>query len=205
MQRKFYVWSWVPPHSGSTKVSQGATGSAASAVLEMKARVKATRVNMMIWSWGTFLWLWVQLPFAIFSLVAFGMFGVIEKLKDTFLGGLASNVIDLLGNQLPFVVARFVADELMTAFDIDLSLYSVNFFESFFLITLVFIIVSFGVLQLFTIYFVYKIAQLEPLWGKGSGFKFVMLILAFTGYCIPLFNLFPWYMVWTGAVWLKPK
>ncbi len=60
-------------------------------------------------------------------------------------------------------------------------------------------------IQILVIYFFYKFLGLEPLGGEGSGFKYGTLIIVIIGYLIPLVNLFPWFYVWTFAVWLKPK
>jgi hypothetical protein len=198
---------------------KGATDSAASAVLEMKARVKATRVNMMIWSWGTYLWLFVQLPFAILSIILFIVGGIMGKitewlntsqldgsswsvLEEAARWGLGTylKVIDTLTLPSQFILTK--GNELLIEhFDIDLSFIRL---EDLFFILYVFII-AMAIFQFFVIYLIYKISSLNPLYGKGAWFKIASLLLAFIGYCVPGFNLFPWYMVWTGAVWIKPK
>ena len=61
------------------------------------------------------------------------------------------------------------------------------------------------IILLLVVYLVYKMALLEPVGGKGSGFKYSMLVLALIGYSLPLLNLFPWVGLWILAIVKNPK
>jgi hypothetical protein len=67
------------------------------------------------------------------------------------------------------------------------------------------ILFAIALIIIFTMYTAYKLMGLEPLGGKGSGLKYGAFLLTIIGYSLPLLNMFPWFMVWAGAVWLKPK
>lgn len=54
-------------------------------------------------------------------------------------------------------------------------------------------------------YLLYKFSFLNPLGGRGGGMKMGFFLLAAIGYSTPLLNLFPWFIAWATAVWVKPK
>jgi hypothetical protein len=89
------------------------------------------------------------------------------------------------------------------------SLFGINVFSvvdpfTFFMITYV-VLFAISLVQIFTMYTAYKLARLNPLSGSAAGLKKGSLLLMMIGSSLPLANLLPWFMVWAGAVWLKPK
>jgi|GEM_PF-2402145 len=148
------------PHASKNLLAQkNARDKEEQKIKVVAARKLAGVVNRIIWGIGFPVWLFVQLPFAIFIFVLF----------------LGTSVLSFL----PY------SSELFSVFYI--------FF------------IGLAMIQILVIYFFYKFLGLEPLGGEGSGFKYGTLIIVIIGYLIPLVNLFPWFYVWTFAVWLKPK
>ncbi|MCA9360426.1 hypothetical protein H6785_02650 [Candidatus Nomurabacteria bacterium] len=174
---------------------------------EVVTKAKAGRVTMWIWSVGTYCWLWVQLPIAIISVICFSLAVLIANELNSTGVTVVSTIWDALkvvapGANILSAIGTYLIPTVLEGYGIVAE--DITIFEPLFLITYLFII-AFAIFQLIIIYMVYKLISLEPLGGKAAGFKISMFILAFVGYCIPLLNILPWYMVWTGVVWLKPK
>jgi len=176
--------------------------------LELRARVKATRLNMVIGSVGWSLWLMFQLPIALMSLVAFGVASTLSQIvsflnKTEDDGLVAKSVKTVLG----YVVegGSIILDATNKVFDtilgFDLKTLAP---DNLFMVTYL-VIIAFALMQFFIIYIIYKTALINPLGGKKSELKMGTFMLAMAGYSIPLLNIFPWFLVWITAVWLNPK
>ena len=187
----------------------GAAGKAAEMKLTMKARARATRVNIPIFTWGAYAWLFFQLPVAVLSFLALIATIAFYDLIDTITGVTENDgVVLATAKELAGVVIN-KGSEIVTAASvlfkkftgIDFSLFTL---ENLFFITYA-TIFAWGMLVLMLMYLLYKLAILEPLGGKGSGLKMGMLLLCIIGYSLPIFNIFPWHMAWAGSVWIKPN
>ena len=177
---------------------------------KMVARMKVSGVNSVIFTVGTSFWLIVQLPLAIFSTVLFGMAAAIYRMieyrptvedSDGIIVSIAKETGSLIlsGIDALFNAIRYLLRELFN-FDVD----SIFNPLTFFMITYI-ILFGISLIMIFTMYTAYKLMRLNPIGGKGSGMKHGALLLTMVGYSLPLLNIFPWFMVWAGAVWLKPK
>lgn len=168
-------------------------------------RGKVTTVNASILAGGISAWMMFQLPFAILSIILFGVTGFVESLTISTNAkaddrGLVSSMIEGVGEVLVTVLS-FVAENVLKLVGIDIDILNPS---HLFLLSNS-IVFFFGLAMLLVIYFIYKIAFLNPLSGKAGGMKMGALLLCLIGYWFPVANLFPWFIVWTVVVWLHPK
>lgn len=172
---------------------------------ELKAnKLKARAANTFIRSTGLFSWLVFQVPFAIISIVFFGLasaFSAAEtanQINDD--DALLNKAFKYVGNAV-IDMAGWTAEQIANYFEFSLSsLEPANlFFISYLLVFL------FGIITLLGIYIIYKVAGLNPIIGdRGGATKFLMFMLTFIGYSIPFFNLLPWFYLWTISVQKYP-
>lgn len=162
--------------------------TATAASMAFRARVSA--VNAAALSWGTTVWLTIQLPFAILGIMGFGMAGMVEGLLAgeggllAWLAGKVVKAIDVIASTL----GAGLADSAIALF-----------FLSQLVILAVFI---FSALALFL---QYALAGIHPLSGNGAGVKMGMFLLCLVGYSIPILNIFPFIILWMITVWLFPR
>ena len=169
-------------------------------------RAKATGTTIGIWSWGFFVWLWFQVPVAIFSLVCmalqqvlFSMFNAevaFRAAEPTLWQSVRSYVtlgVSKVWSALEWVFLRF-AD----FFDINANILGQLFMMSHLIVMVI------GWLTLFTAAFIYILSGTKPIFGDG-GAKAGTFLLAMICYAIPLINIFPWFFVWTLSVMKSPK
>ena len=165
---------------------------AAMRIKKIRGMTRATAVNVSVFAWATPLWLAVQIPAAIFSVIAFAISGVVNSFLSS------SNIL--------VSAAAWVADKALAGagalFGLDVNL--IKMADGLFLITYVFVL-AIGIFSLLAIYLQYTMAHLRPLSGEASGLKIGMLLLAVAGYGFPVLNLFPWALLWMAAVWKYPK
>jgi hypothetical protein len=160
------------------------------AKLVVKTRVSA--VNASVFAWVTPLWLGVQLPFAILSLVLLGITSMFSALI---------NATGFVGNTIGWI-ASMLAEGVKYISGIDINLARMS--ESFFLVPYV-IVLAIGLLSLLIVYLQYTLALLKPLSGNHSGFKMGMFLLALLGYSVPVANMFPWVLIFAAVVWKYPR
>lgn len=188
---------------------RGALVKTLKAYLLYRAYKRVTALNIKIFSVGLYLWSLVQIPMALFSLVAFGLTAAVYQLdellqpqtKDGMLVTATKSVAGFFVEKA-VTVGSYINDVVEGMFNIDISIFLP---DNMFMITWIFIIGFFGIFQLFLMWLLYKLVLLKPLDGKSSGLKYSTLLLAMVGYSIPLLNLFPWFTVWAAAVWVRPK
>lgn len=183
---------------------------------EIKSQIKAASVTASIWSWAVPLWLTVQLPFAIIGVVMFGIASLSSELsglaaefveKDVndnvvlstlkFTGRLYGQSVDFFADSVNGAIARF------TGYDIQAFLDIVNP-TNLYLVT-VFIMLAYAFILFLAISFLYVLAGMNPILGRGAAAKILFVILFFVGYFLPLANMLPWFMPWTIAVLRHPK
>lgn len=172
-------------------------------------RSRAVAVTMGIWGWGFWTYFWFQLPFAIFSVIfmaitmaIYELFQWIEPAEDDgFLTAAlkwGGRVLKAVGDSLRELIISFVKQ----IFGLDLSLFNPG---GFFLLTLM-IAMIIGWTTLAIAATVYTVGRIHSLNGdEGGGIKMAFFLLAMIGYSIPVFNLFPWFFLWTLAVMKYPK
>lgn len=180
--------------------------------LLFRAYKRVTRANLSIWSCGIWLWSTVHLPMAFLSLIGLGIAYTYYEIKD-FANGLSESqnvFVSAVGHSVDFVggvaggVATFINDSLHYI-GLDLSfIQSLVKPEILFIVPYV-VLLGLAIIFLFFIYLYYKILFLNPLDGQWAGLKMGMFLMTLIGYSLPLLNLLPWFMLWTGAVWIKPK
>jgi hypothetical protein len=173
---------------------------------KMAARMRVSGVNSVVFGVGTTLWVTVQLPLALLSTVLFGMalavYGAIETATtpDGDDGLIVRGLKTVFGGATSLV--RALNESIKNTFNLDL----LSFVDplTFFMVTYV-ILFAISLVLIFSMYTAYKLMRLNPIGGKGSGLKHGTLLLTMIGYALPFANMLPWFMVWAGAVWLKPK
>jgi hypothetical protein len=177
---------------------------------KLEARMKVMGINKAVFSIGGTLWLTVQLPFAILNSVLLGISLAVYSFIEysPTVGeedGLAmTGAKTLLG--WGFGGLRYLTDIAQAASNTLLGFNIFSFVAplTYFFVTW-FVLFFFTIGLIFTMYIAYKLRGLEPLAGKGIVLKYGAFLLTFIGHSLPIVNMFPWFMVWAGAVWLKPK
>lgn len=169
------------------------------------ARVRVTGVNFWLWGWGFLFWASFQVPFALLSAGFFGLAGWYDSLYESIEPfandkGFFEKVVDSAEVVL-LTIAQKVAEVIQLATGINIEIFMPH--NIFFLTHLV--VFAFGMIALLIVYFTYLVSFLRPLSGSGAGLKIGALLISIIGYSIPILNIFPWFIVWTGAVWLYPK
>ena len=171
-------------------------------------RAKATGTTIGIWSWGFFVWLWFQVPFAVISIAFMALTQAIyvvytnitvASANDGLLVTAAKYVGNILATGISNVlqIVNFLLNKFL-GFDLN-SLNPANFFMMTHLTVMII-----GWTTLFTAAFVYKLSGSNPIFGKGLS-KAGTFLLAMICYAIPIMNLFPWFFIWTLAVMKNPK
>ena len=155
-------------------------------------RVRASAINAEAFSWQVPLWLFVQVPFALLSIVTLVVVGTMDTIeKEANNGGVVAWVVNLGLKAAKALINLVGADFMAMAMNIYL------------LCTV--IILGLGIFSISFLFLQYKIGFLEPLSGEGSGLKHGLLLLAFIGYSVPIANLFPFILLWMAAVWYYPR
>lgn len=166
-------------------------------------KARARGINIFIRASGLQAWLMFQLPFAIFSIVFLGLAAGVSTLKDLLgINYDPKNIADQLDKIKGDATESVINSVLNYTVGIDLSWFDINnlFFISYLVVFL------FGIITIFGIFLIYKVAGLNPVFGdRGGGAKFVIISLTIIGYSIPFLNLFPWFFFWTMAVQRYPK
>jgi len=172
-----------------------------STAVNLLFRARVFAINAGIRSWGTFCWAVFQLPFALLGIVFFVMSGFLASMTtiaDSD-GGL-TKVFKYVAKGVTHSFKK-ISELVEAVTGLDLAVLNP---QNLFLFTWL-IILAFGMIMLLSMYLIYKVNLLNPLSGRGQGFKYGAFLLAFIGYCVPILNLFPWFFVWTIAVWRYPK
>lgn len=172
-------------HLANTKLS--APVAVAEALL-VKAR--ATQINLGALAWASYVWLAIQVPFAILVMVTLGAVAAIDELTQGE-GGWVAWIAGKVVKATQAVINLFGFDLSKMAFDL-------------FLASQV-IILTLGLICIFALYMQYKLAGLNPFFGKGASFKIGMFLLALFGYSMPVLNLLPFVFLWMLAVWMYPR
>ena len=165
---------------------------------KVTTRAKVTAANGWIMGWVTFWYVTFQLPFAVISTAGLGITAAIYATISSFLGDgftafLVNNIEDAFET---FSGALAIAAKVAFGISFDPILL---FFIPFILIF------TLGALQLLLCWFVYSVLGIHSLSGKGSAAKVGLFLLALIGICIPVLNLFPLILFWTGFVWCRPR
>jgi hypothetical protein len=175
--------------------------------LLLARRAKTTAVNSGILSWSMMLWFFVQLPFAVFSVIMLGLMGVMDQIAKTFAA--ENEVSGDIGSWLYYKateVAGWIAEKALAGIKfvtgIDLNIASMA--DGLFLLFLT-IAFTCGFVTLIIASLIYITTNHRPMSGEGSGLKIGLFILAIVGYMVPVLNLFPWHLPWLAAVWKYPK
>ncbi len=169
-----------------------AAKKAASLVTKVALKTRVSAVNTSIITWGSSLWFFVQLPFAILSLAMLGMMGVVNAfIQET--GAIGSAAVWL---------AKKLAEGISLISGIDINLAAIA--DSLFIIPYI-LVLALGILTILIIYLQYSLSFLRPLSGEKAGLKLGALLFALICYSIPLLNLFPCALIWMAVVWKYPR
>lgn len=200
-----------PPYEPETPPPAAARALRKSVVAKAKktaARLKARGLNKAILSAGLFLWSIFQVPFALMLTIIFLAAASLDQLlssvsapksDDGWLTSAAKWVADKAISGASKLLS-YVNDIINTVLGIDLTSVIEGLFGLLYAVMM-----AYGVIVLFTIYLVYKVALLDPLSGEKAGLKIGLFLLAIVGYTVPILNLFPWFIPWTFVVGRYPK
>ncbi len=154
---------------------------------------KVLAVNRSILYWAGYVYLFVQLPFAVLGAITLGAMGGLAALGESvsesnflfkFVASVISKTTEFLKNAVGF-----------SPTDIIVAL--------FFLFYIV--VFTIGIITLLATYLQHTLAMNKPLGGEGGGAKTSALLLAIIGYSVPLLNLFPWVLVWLFTISKYPR
>jgi len=148
------------------------------------AYMRGLTTGLIALSWTGTIWLYIQLPFAILSILAMGI--------DTYLRSLW--IYDFIDG-----VWSVISRPLEYLFGIP----EIDFTTLFFIGYIIALVV--GVTSLFGVAMQYKLSFLHPLGGRGGSAKHALFIASIVGYAIPGLNLFPWVMLYIVVLIIYPK
>lgn len=149
---------------------------------------KTVAVTRSIIYWGGYIWLFVQVPIALFGIILFAIIGGLSQL------GLAidSNFITSTLNSAASVVGGIIGFQIG------------DVLEAFFYITYI-LILAIGMITTLCIFIQHSLTLNRPLSGRGTSWKIGALILAFIGYATPVVNILPWALPWVLAIGKYPR
>lgn len=151
-----------------------------SGLLHKVVVARALLTGMAALSWTGWLWVTVQLPFAIMSLLTLGLWVYSEE--TWWLNATAG-----------------VVEWFLSWFGVQIYIFSGIFFINWVITLTVGAIAIGGVLLQFLI------SLLHPLSGRKGEVKMIALCWCFTAYAIPGINMFPWIWVYIFVVMRYPK
>jgi|GEM_PF-5963396 len=186
----------------SMKMRQEGKTKRATVAKHAAARVKVTAANAWINSWVMFWYLAFQLPMAVISAAGLGMAYAVYQAIVAVPGGKYLLPSFEVGDQtyeggegtLIGAILQWAA-----------KMFGINYDPILLFATPFLLVFAFGLLQLILCWFVYSLLGIKSLSGKSGGVKFALFVIAAVGIVIPILNLFPLILFWTGAVWLKPR
>ena len=184
------------PRLGNRNIPSPLQSLAIASTLAAKAKV--TRVNIMLTSWCMTLWLMLQLPAAILSIIFFGLtyavHDVLPDLINKFPGGFILNAITYAFSSLGELAEKLLGFNPASTID------PANFFlMTYFVATFI------GLFTLLLIGIVYQLSSIRCLFGDHSTPKIIVFVVALCFYLIPILNIFPWFIFWTIMVWRYPE
>jgi hypothetical protein len=156
------------------------------------SHARASAINASAFSWQFPLWLFVQVPFAVLSIITLAVVGAMDSLE---LAANEGGVLEWVINkavEAAGALASFIGFDFM---EMAMSLYFLS----------TFIILGIGILSILFLYLQYSIGLLRPLSGEAAGLKIGLLLLAIVGLSTPIANLFPFILLWMAAVWYYPR
>lgn len=145
----------------------------------------------IIW-WGSYVWLFVQVPFAVFGIIAFAVIGGISEIG----AGADANIF----TKAMVTVTKTVIDGFTSLLGFNIG----DMMEALFFITQ-FVVISVGLLTILIIFIQHILALNRPLSGNGAGLKIGALLIACIGYAVPILNIFPWILLWVLAIGKYPR
>ncbi len=153
---------------------------------DITAKVTTTRINLTTLQLAIWLYLFVQIPFAILSLVTLASASGSEAvINSNFIFKGIAKVVDTVTETL----GGFKVSDVLLGF-------------AAFTAIIAFIA---GMLTVVVLYSKYLMSFLHPLSGKHGGLKMGVLLLALIGYSMPFANLFPWVILIMAVVWKYPR
>ena len=155
-------------------------------------------VSVEIFSWAGWIWLVFQVPFAILTVVFLGLMGLQAKWQEFVHNTTAGQIIDWVTTPIQWLGQGAAAIAKLLGADIS----AISFSNFFMLSLMLTAFIGWGTLLAMGINYV--VTMTKCLSGKGSGIKWTTLLIAVCAYGIPVLNLFPWFLLWLGAVWLYP-
>jgi hypothetical protein len=154
-----------------------------------RARVSSINISFIAF-WGWALWL-AQFIFGLIGLLCIGIVAGIDAVTSTeggFFAWITGKVTGAINEVLKFIGLDFA----------EIAMYV--FMASYA------IVLSIGVLMMAILYLEYKLAFVNPIFGKtGSSAKVGAVLLTFAALAIPGLNFFPVILLWMAAVWFYPK
>lgn len=153
---------------------------------------KTMAVTRSIAYWSGYIWLFVQVPIALFGIVLFAIIGGFSELglavDSNFITSSLKSAAEMASKIIGGVIGFQLGDVL----------------EAFFFITYI-LILAIGMITTLCIFIQHTLALNRPLSGRGTSWKIGALILAFIGYATPVINILPWALPWILAIGKYPR
>jgi hypothetical protein len=147
-------------------------------------------------AWGMSVYVALQLPVALTSLVFLSFFiaaGTIEAAAKAVTGGFIYDGIKFVAQKVAEVSGAVLGFDA-SAFDPESAYVAMSL--------LAFLI---GLSTMLIMGIMYQLATINSLFGRGATVKIAAFILCLAGYLFPVFNLVPWFAVWSWSVSKYPK
>jgi hypothetical protein len=152
------------------KLSRAAQGSETQP--SVSAQLRTARLAWWLGAWAMWVWLTFQLPFALLSLVFFGLQAVVD---GTWVGqaiagalGIVNSAVSIFGGNIPQVTPLSIG------------------------VALLFLVFGISLFFLLITAFAFLLTGQKPLFGNRATAKMGAFLLCLIGYAIPGLNLFPW-------------
>lgn len=149
---------------------------------------KTVAVTRSIIYWGGYIWLFVQVPIALFGIILFAIIGGLSELGLVADSNLITSTLKSVAGVVGGIIGFQLGDVL----------------EAFFFITYI-LILAIGMITTLCIFIQHSLALNLPLSGRGTSWKIGALILAFIGYATPVINILPWALPWILAIGKYPR
>ena len=156
---------------------------------------------------GLWMWFFLQLPLALLSIVLFVIADKMDNLGNTIGSNIKNDILRGIVTGVAKVgvyIAGKVNEAIEGLFGVDIAKAGLDVIAGGFAAAH-FVIYAIGLVTLMICAFSYLLSNIKCLSGERATSKMITFLVAFVGYGLPIFNIFPWFIFWVIAVWRYPK
>lgn len=144
---------------------------------------------------------WIQIIFALISALLLAASLAISSFAKTSVVSEGAGFLEKISNWALNTLKEVVTTLYSALSTVSEYLFGINFYDpmNWFIATYL-LLFAYFIIQSLIIYIVYRMYRIDPLLGSGSGLKMGAFLLSFVLYCLPVLNMFPWFILWSSAV-----